>query len=131
MEKSVLIVDDSAPIRRSLRAFVESRPGFKICGEAIDGLEALEKARELKPDLIVLDFSMPRMNGLEAAAVLHFILPSAPIILFTLHKDEVSSRQARDAGISAILSKTEQLSLLFKEMQRLANSPAPIRPNSS
>jgi DNA-binding NarL/FixJ family response regulator len=124
MDKSLLIVDDSAPIRRCLRAFVESRSGFTVCGEAVDGVDAVEKARVLRPDLIVLDFSMPRMNGIEAAALLQSFLPSAPIILFTLHKEEVSTRMAHDAGVSSILSKTEQLGVLYKEMQRLAHSPA-------
>jgi DNA-binding NarL/FixJ family response regulator len=67
---------------------------------------------------------MPRMNGIEAAALLQSFLPSAPIILFTLHKEEVSTRMAHDAGVSSILSKTEQLGVLYKEMQRLAHSPA-------
>ena len=124
MDKSILIVDDSVGIRRSVRAFVEARPGFTICGEAADELEALAKARDLKPDLIIMDFSMPKMNGLEAAAVLQLILPGALIILFTLHKEAISSRQARDAGISSVLSKTEQLGVLYKEMQRLARPVA-------
>ena len=89
--KFILIVDDSAVIRRAIRSFLQSRPGFEVCGEAADGIEALAKAEELKPDLIVLDFSMPKMNGLEAAAALQKIMPKVPIILYTFHKDAVQA----------------------------------------
>src|ERR1700675_1038505 len=106
MRKRVLIVDDSAPVRRLVRAFLETRPGLEVCGEAIDGVDGVEKGRELRPDLIVLDLAMPRMNGLQAAAALQRIVPDAPIILFTFHKDAISLRQARDAGVTSVLSKT-------------------------
>ena len=90
----------------------------------MDGVDALEKTRTLKPDLIVLDFSMPRMNGLQAASVIQSIAPKTPIIMFTLHKEEVSSGAAHDCGISSVLSKTERLSLLYEEMQRLSHPVA-------
>jgi len=62
----ILIADDHPAVRRSLRSMVQSRSDWDLCGEAADGLDALEKARELKPDVILLDISMPRMNGIEA-----------------------------------------------------------------
>jgi CheY-like chemotaxis protein len=65
--KSIMIVDDSELIRRQLRPYFESQPEFEICGEAVDGVDALRQAQELKPDLIILDLAMPRMNGLQAA----------------------------------------------------------------
>jgi chemotaxis response regulator CheB len=95
--KCILIVDDSAVMRRAIRLFLQSRPGLEVCGEAVDGIEAIAKAEELKPDLIVLDFSMPKMNGLEAAAALQKIMPTVPIILYTFHKDAVSSDRAHHA----------------------------------
>jgi two-component system response regulator NreC len=119
MDKRILIVDDCAPIRGLLRAVIEARPGLEVCGEAADGAEGVDKGKDLRPDLIVLDLSMPHMNGLQAAAGLHQILPDAPIISFTLHKNAVSSRQARDAGIASIVSKTEQLGTLVAEVCRL------------
>jgi DNA-binding NarL/FixJ family response regulator len=119
MNKRILIVDDSAPIRRLVRSFIETRPGLEVCGEAVDGIDGVEKGRELRPDLIVLDLLMPRMNGLEAAASLQRILPEAPIILFTFHKDAISLSQARDAGVTSIMSKTDLLSTLADEVQRL------------
>jgi DNA-binding NarL/FixJ family response regulator len=121
MGKRILVVDDNAPIRGLVRGFIEARPGFEICGEAADGVEGIEKGRELKPDLIVLDFLMPRINGLQAALMLHEILPNTPIILLTFYKDAVPRDLAQAAGVTSILSKTDQLDMLTDEVQRLTN----------
>jgi DNA-binding NarL/FixJ family response regulator len=121
MSKRILVVDDNAPIRGLVREFIESRPGFEICGEATDGLEGIEKGRELKPDLIVLDFLMPRINGLQAALVLHEIVPHSPVILLTFYRDAVPGDLAQAAGVSSILSKTDQLASLADEVQRLTD----------
>ena len=123
MSKRILVVDDNAPIRGLVRRFVESRPGLEVCGEATDGLEGIQKVRELNPDLIVLDFLMPGMNGLQAAVLLHQIVPNAPIILFTFYKDAISSDLAQAAGVASILSKTDQLATLADEVQRLTACP--------
>ncbi len=122
MPKRILVVDDNGPIRGLVREFIESRPGFEICGEATDGLEGIEKGRELKPDLIVLDFLMPRINGLQAALILHEIVPNTPIILFTFYKEAIPRDLAQAAGVSSILSKTDQLASLADEVQRLTHS---------
>ena len=119
MPKRILVVDDNAPIRGLVREFIESRPGFEVCGEATDGLEGIEKGRELKPDLIVLDFLMPEINGLQAAVVLHQIVPNTPIILFTFYKDAIPEDLAHAAGVASILSKPDQLATLVDEVQRL------------
>ena len=117
--KRILVVDDNAPIRGLVREFIEARPGFEICGEATDGVEGIEKGRKLKPDLIVLDFLMPRINGLQAALILHEIVPNAPIILLTFYKDAVPTDLAQAAGVASILSKIDQLASLADEVQRL------------
>lgn len=122
MPTRILIVDDSEAMRRAIRLFLESQTGFEVCGEAVDGLEAVEKTAELKPDVIVMDYSMPRMNGLEAAAAVRGIVPQVPIILFTLHKDAVPSHKAQDAGIASILSKAEHIKKLSEEILRLAGT---------
>jgi CheY-like chemotaxis protein len=119
MTKRILVVDDNAPIRGLVREFIESRPGFEICGEATDGVEGIEKSRELKPDLIILDFLMPRMNGLQAAVLLQHFVPNTPIILFTYYKDVIPRDLAHDAGVASVLSKTDQLATLADEVQRL------------
>jgi DNA-binding NarL/FixJ family response regulator len=121
MSKRILVVDDNAPIRGLVREFIEARPGFEICGEATDGVEGIEKGRELKPDLIVLDLLMPRINGLQAAVILHEIVPNAPIILLTFYKDAVPTDLAQAAGVASILSKTDQLASLPDEVQRLTD----------
>jgi CheY-like chemotaxis protein len=121
MSKSILIVDDNATVRRMLCASFESEGDFTVCGEGVDGVEAIEKARELKPDLLVLDLSMPRMNGLMAAEALHDILPGMPIILFTVHAEEMLKR-AIPVGVSAIVSKRNGMAGLLREMQTLAEA---------
>jgi two-component system response regulator NreC len=123
MQKRILLVDDSAPTRGLVRAFLESRQGWKVCGEAADGFEGVQKVLELNPDVIILDFSMPRINGLQAALVLHEMVPDTPIILFTIYKDGVVGRLARNAGIASVVSKSDQLTMLADEVQRLTLSP--------
>lgn len=115
----VLIVDDNEMVRRGLRCLFESEPAFKVCGEAVDGRDAIEKARQLKPDLIVLDFSMPGMNGLESARILSNMKPSAMILLFTMHRSAVADGDARAAGINAVVSKSEGAGTLISQAQIL------------
>jgi DNA-binding NarL/FixJ family response regulator len=115
----VLIVDDNEMVRRGLRCLFESEPAFKVCGEAVDGRDAIEKARQLKPDLIVLDFSMPGMNGLESARILSNMKPSAMILLFTMHRSAVADGDARAAGINAVVSKSEGAGMLISQAQIL------------
>jgi DNA-binding NarL/FixJ family response regulator len=119
MPKSILIVDDSPQIRRLVRTYFDRRTDFQICGEAVDGLDAIEKATELHPDLIILDESMPRMDGLKAARILHSMATAAPIILFTLHAETISSEDASEAGIASIVSKTDGISELGEQVDSL------------
>jgi DNA-binding NarL/FixJ family response regulator len=91
MSKSILIADDHETTRSLIRSFLESKEGFEVCGEAVDGVDVIEKAIELKPDLIILDLAMPRMNGAAAASVLKRTMPNVPIILFTMY-DEVMGK---------------------------------------
>ena len=103
--KSILIVDDDKQVRNLLRSFVESRTHFQVCGEAVNGLDAIEKTRTLHPDLIVMDFSMPVMNGLEAGAVLKAMVPEVPIVMYTVHDSSVMKVQALAAGVRAVIQK--------------------------
>jgi two-component system, chemotaxis family, chemotaxis protein CheY len=119
MLKRILVVDDSAPTRGLVRTFIESRSGYEVCGEAVDGVEGIQKGRELKPDLIVLDYSMPRINGLQAAVILHQIVPNIPIILFTFYKGVIPISLAHAAGVTSIVSKGDNLTTLADEVQRL------------
>ena len=119
MPKCILIVDDNVSIRHLLRATFEDISGWKVCGEGETGREAIEKARELKPDLIVLDLSMPMMNGLEAAPVLRRMLPTVPIILFTLHDNKTLQREAFSLGVSAMVSKAASMKTLIDQAEDL------------
>jgi DNA-binding NarL/FixJ family response regulator len=123
MHKRILIIDDSDSTRGLVREFLESRPNLEVCGEATDGMEGIEKGGELKPDLIVLDFSLPRINGLQAAVILHKVMPDTPIVLFTFYKDAIPIRMARDAGVASIVSKGDNLTVLADEVERLTSWP--------
>lgn len=119
MPKRILIVDDFAPIRKQIRSFLESQTDFEVCGEAVDGIDAIEKAKALSPDLIILDFQMPRMNGMEAARVLQNMLPGAQVILFTMYGAVLSASDVAASGIKAVLSKTDHLNVLAGHARRL------------
>ena len=119
MPKSILIVDDSPQIRKLVRTYFDRQADFQVCGEAVDGLDAIEKATELHPDLIILDESMPRMDGLKAARILHSMAIAAPIILFTLHAETISSEDASHAGIASIVSKTDGITELGEQVDSL------------
>lgn len=122
MTKRILVVDDSESIRTAARNALNCQPGIVICGEAIDGLDALDKADKLCPDLIILDLSMPGMNGLETARRLRAITCRVPIILYTLYADDVRLEVARAAGINAVVSKSN-LSGLFHHVEVLLEAP--------
>jgi DNA-binding NarL/FixJ family response regulator len=109
--KQILLVDESELIRLATRHFLESQTGFEVCGEAVDGIDALEKARHLNPDLIILDIAMPRMNGLQTARELRARMHRAPIILFTWYADAVQPGDAEEAGITAVISKSNPAAL--------------------
>jgi DNA-binding NarL/FixJ family response regulator len=119
MAKSVLIVDDNEIIRRGLRELFTSEQDFDVCGEAGNGEEAIEKAQELHPDLIVLDLSMPVMNGVDAARILRKLMPSVPLIVFSEHSEVFSEEEARSAGVSALVSKSDHVSVLVSKARTL------------
>src|SRR5213079_3488901 len=87
MVKSVLIADDNALVRQGLCELFSREADFEVCGEAENGREAIEEAQELRPDLIVMDLSMPVMNGIDAARVLKGMMPTVPLIIFSEYSD--------------------------------------------
>jgi DNA-binding NarL/FixJ family response regulator len=119
MRKRVLIADDNAFVRTALYELFEREPDFTVCGLAENGREAIEEARRLRPDLIILDFAMPLMNGLEAARVLKQIMPSAILILYSAASDEFPAHFARSVGISGLISKSERVSILIEKARGL------------
>ena len=124
MLKSVLIADDHEFIRHALCDLFTSQEDFDVCGEAGNGREAIEMAQGLHPDLILLDLSMPVMNGLEAACELKRLMPMVPIIVFSDYGDVFSEREARAAGISAVVSKTDHLKVLMDKARAVFYSAA-------
>jgi CheY-like chemotaxis protein len=118
VRKSILIVDDSPAIRHPLRTAFEDISGWEV-GEAANGREAIDKARELNPDLIVLDLAMPVMNGLQAAPVLRRMRPTVPIILFTLYGSKFLEREALSAGVTVVVSKDAAVKTLVNQARDL------------
>jgi CheY-like chemotaxis protein len=116
--KTALVADDNIAIRTMLAsAFLSD--GFKTCIEAENGKEAIDVAKQNKPDVIVLDLSMPVMNGLQSAPELRKLLPQTPIILFTLYGQSLSQTEASKSGISLVLEKTVPLSTLIEKAHQL------------
>lgn len=105
-------MDDHENIRKAVRVFFENETSFEVCGEAVDGYDAIEKAQILKPDLVVLDLSMPRMNGLDAAQRLKQMLPNTPIVLLTSHSGAIQGYDTQSVGIDAVVPKGDMSLLL-------------------
>jgi DNA-binding NarL/FixJ family response regulator len=102
----VLLVDDMPAIRRGLRFIIEKQTNWQVCGEAGNGKVAIELVQELHPDVILLDLSMPVMNGFDAAKQIKIIAPQTYILLFTLHDSPQLVEDARKVGINHVLSKS-------------------------
>jgi DNA-binding NarL/FixJ family response regulator len=114
-----MVVDDNPAIRRALKNILEFTDDWVVCGEAVDGRDGIEKAKQLTPDLIVLDASMPVMNGLDAARVLRQIMPEVPLILCSLHTDDVLRKEASSAGVNAVVSKAQNIQTLIHQAREL------------
>ena len=127
MPKSVLLVDDSEVVRKVMRDFFETLTDWNIGGEAADGTEAIKKAMELKPDLVILDFSMPDMNGIETASVLKTTIPTAYIIVFTMFDEALGSTLSSAVGVDLVVPKAEGLTTLVKSIQHLMGTAGLIR----
>jgi len=124
----ILIADDSEFLRTHLRESIQ-RPGWVVCGEAANGRQAVLMANELKPDVIVLDFAMPMLNGIEAAREILKAMPSVPIVLYTLHKNSQLELDAHSIGISRVISKGEDFNLLITSLRELfAAHTTPLGP---
>ncbi len=119
MVKSVLIADDNALVRQGLCELFSREADFEICGEAENGREAIAEAQELHPDLILLDLSMPVMNGLDAARALKRVMPEVPIIMYSAYGDSYTQREASSAGVSTLVSKSEHVSVLLGKARSL------------
>ena len=121
----ILIVDDSSMMRRALRRWIEQNPNWKVCAEAPNGAVAIEKVKELLPDLVILDLSMPVMNGLEAARHIKEIAPTTPMVMFTMYVNDALTKDAHAVGIQCVVSKTESvMNQLITSISSLLHEPA-------
>ena len=96
--RTILIADDNESVRTVIRQALEHYTGFKVCGEAADGTDAVSKAKELEPDLVILDVRMPGLNGVEVAGILRYALPKVRIIFVTMYAEDISGEF--DVGVS-------------------------------
>jgi DNA-binding NarL/FixJ family response regulator len=103
----ILIADDHPVIRKVLRALIESHAEWEVCGEAQNGCEAVGKAAEFKPDLVIMDLAMPVMDGIRAAREMSTTMPGLPILMHTMHGSPAVNLEAKKAGVSRVVSKGE------------------------
>jgi NarL family two-component system response regulator LiaR len=122
----ILIVDDNPSIRCLLRGFVETQTSFTVCGEAENGAEAIQRAKELEPGLILLDLSMPVMGGAEAAPVIKKMMPGTKIVLFSMHVDNVLRSLAATIGVDLALSKSDGVTQLGEHLKTLLAPDVPL-----
>jgi PAS domain S-box-containing protein len=121
----ILIADDHEIVRRGVRSLLKSRSDWLVCGEAVDGVDAVRKAKELKPDVIVLDISMPQMNGLEAARQIRTEVPQSEILILSQHGAAEMERTALRAGARAYVSKTDVSRDLLAAVEALSQHHSP------
>jgi two-component system, NarL family, response regulator NreC len=107
MRVRVLIADDHTLVRRGIRAILEMHPEWEVCGEASSGPEAVDKAKELLPDVIIMDISMPGPSGLDATREIRDTLPQMGVLIVSMHESRELISAARDAGARGYLSKSE------------------------
>jgi two-component system chemotaxis response regulator CheY len=129
MLKQVLIADDNCVVRRMVREFFEERGDLQVCGEAANGVEVLEKAKELRPDLVLLDLVMPEMNGAEAATALKKLMPNMPIILFTMYGSNIRGSRNHMIDADLVISKGDGMVALASAVDILLSRQAD-RPDS-
>jgi two-component system, NarL family, invasion response regulator UvrY len=103
----ILIVDDNPAVRRYLRAILEQQESWRVCGEARTGAEALHQVLDSPPDLIVLDYQMPDLNGVDIAKKISEMFPQIPILMVTLHLSRQLAEAAREAGVRGACAKQD------------------------
>lgn len=117
--KQILIADDHEMLRRGIRAMLETQSEWEICGEAINGQEAVEKAGGLRPDLVILDINMPVLNGLAAVRQILRNAPETKILVFTVHDSDQTAKEVRAAGAHACVSKSNASADLLRVVKNL------------
>ncbi len=124
----ILIVDDHEVVRRGLRSLLSSRPDWEICGEAADGRTAVDRANALRPDVILMDVSMPEMTGTQAAKIIHKQLPETRVVIISQNEPEITKRQAAEAGAAGYVAKSDLSRDLLATIEKLM---VPVSPSQT
>jgi DNA-binding NarL/FixJ family response regulator len=124
LDVNILLIDDSAIVRRGLRSLLEQHTEWIVCGEAANGREGLDKAQELRPDLIIIDLVMPIMNGIEASRMFKRLMPNIPLLMFTTFSSPYLCKEAMAAGVYAVIDKSDGAATLVDNIQKLLSPPA-------
>jgi DNA-binding NarL/FixJ family response regulator len=113
----ILVADDQEAVRKRVCAALTAHEGFEVCGEASNGKEAVEKAKELNPDLILLDITMSVLNGLDAARQIRAFAPETPIVILSVHKSRQLMEEARKIGVQGYVTKGEAVQKLIQAVE--------------
>lgn len=124
----ILIADDNESLRLALREVLSKQQGWTVCGEATNGRSAVSLALELKPDIVILDFLMPLMNGLAAATEIAKQAPELPIVLYTMHMSTQLEREAKRVGVKKVVSKTDRFDDFISVLSEVLGGASPVGP---
>src|SRR6201986_3838578 len=127
----ILIADDHDLMRRGIKGMLQSHPGWEICGEAHTGREAVSRAEELKPDVVILDISMPDLNGLEAARRIRKATPNTEILILSVHYSDQLIRDILEAGVRGYIVKSDSDRDLIIAVETLANHKPFLTPRAT
>jgi DNA-binding NarL/FixJ family response regulator len=125
----ILIVDDHSVVRRGVRALLEAREDWEVCGEAADGRTAVEESRRLKPDIVILDLSLPELNGLEAARQILHDRPQTEVLVLTMHQSEDLAQEVLQAGARGYVLKSDADANLVQAVECLRQHRPFLTPN--
>jgi DNA-binding NarL/FixJ family response regulator len=117
----ILIADDHEAVRKGVCAILSSRLDIEVCGEAVNGKEAVEKAKELRPDLIILDVTMPILNGFDVAREIRKSLPGIPLLMLSMHQSAQLVEEAKRIGVKGYVTKTQAAETLLKAVDAVCS----------
>lgn len=128
---SILVVDDHTIVRQGLARLLEEQPDLNVIGQATNGREAVDRAKELKPDIVIMDIAMPRMNGIEAAKRIHKQLPKIKIIILSMYSHEHYIQELLETGVSGYLLKDSSGRDIIKAIHAAMNNETYLSPSIS